>query len=102
MAELDVELVRQGLDDKLPAAVQIAEQLGLNMDEICYIGDDLTDLRLMGQVGLSASVADGASDVTAAAHFVTKSDGGNGAIREVIEMILKSQKRWNEILEHYR
>ena len=71
------------------------------MEQVCYIGDDLTDLRLMSQVGLAASVADGASEVRAAAHLVTKTAGGKGALRELIETILKSQNRWDEILQIY-
>lgn len=101
MAELGVEIVRQGLDDKLPAAEQIVQQLGLSMEEVCYIGDDLTDLRLLGKVGLAVSVADGAADVCSAVHWVTKSCGGEGAIRELVETVLKSQKRWDEILGKY-
>ena len=102
MTEIGVEIVRQGLDDKLPSAIQLADQHNISLEEICYIGDDLTDLRLMGKVGLAASVADGAIDVRNAAHLVTKTPGGKGAIRELIETILKSQKRWDELLASYQ
>lgn len=102
MAELGVEIVRQGLDDKFPAAEQIIQQLGMSMEEVCYIGDDLTDLRLLEKVGLAVSVADGATDVCSAVHWVTKCRGGEGAIRELVETVLKSQKRWEEILGKYR
>lgn len=101
-AELGIDIVRQGHEDKFPAAQQILEELNLPPNEVCYIGDDLTDLRLMEHVGLAASVADGAQDVRAAAHVVTKSTGGSGALRELIELILKSQKRWNELLRLYK
>ena len=101
-AEVGIEIVRQGVENKLPAAVQIAEQLGLSLDDTCYIGDDLPDLQLLGKVRLAVSVADGAQDVRAAAHLVTKSPGGRGAIRELIEAILKSQKRWDELLSSYK
>lgn len=100
-AELGIDIVRQGYEDKLPAAFQIFEELNLTPQDVCYIGDDLTDLRLMQTVGLAASVSDGAADVRSAAHIVTKSAGGTGAIRELIEMILKSQKRWDELLRLY-
>jgi YrbI family 3-deoxy-D-manno-octulosonate 8-phosphate phosphatase len=101
MAEIGIDLVRQGVEEKLPAAMQIADQLEIDLQEICYIGDDLTDLRLMNAVGLAVSVVDGADDVRAAADLVTKTPGGKGAIRELLELILKSQKRWEELLRSF-
>jgi YrbI family 3-deoxy-D-manno-octulosonate 8-phosphate phosphatase len=100
--EIGIEIVRQGVDDKLLAAKRISEQLRLTLAETCYVGDDLADLRLLRQVGLAVAVADGAEDVRSAAHCVTKTPGGRGAIRELIEMILKSQKRWDELLAGYQ
>ena len=101
MEELGVNYIRQGTEQKQAAAQQIITELGLQPDNVCYIGDDLTDVALMKSVGMSASVADAAEDVKKMAHYVTKSAGGTGAIRELIEMILKSQKRWNELLQGY-
>jgi YrbI family 3-deoxy-D-manno-octulosonate 8-phosphate phosphatase len=101
MAELGVEIVRQGADDKLSIGSKLIDELNLKPEEVCYIGDDLSDLRLMQHVGLAASVADGAAEVRAAAHFTTKANGGHGAIRELIETILKSQNRWTEIINSY-
>ena len=100
-AELGVELVRQGSSDKLSVAQQILDELGLEMSEVCYVGDDLTDLPLLKKVGLAASVADGVEEVKEAAHFITKKSGGQGAIRELIESVLRSQKRWSELVQHY-
>lgn len=100
-AELGIELVRQGSSEKLPVAMQIIKELSLQPDNVCYIGDDLTDMRLMSQVGLAASVADAATEVRSIAHLVTKTNGGDGAIRELIETILKSQKRWEETIQGY-
>lgn len=101
MAELGVDIVRQGSGDKLPVAIKIIEELGLEAQQVCYVGDDLTDLRLMQHVGLAASVSDGAPEVRSAAHFTTKASGGNGAIRELVETILKSQNRWTEIVNSF-
>ena len=101
MDELGVDFIRQGIDQKLAAAQQIIQELNLQPENVCYIGDDLTDVGLMKSVGMSVSVADGAEDVKKVADYVTKSVGGKGAIRELIEMILKSQKRWNELLQRY-
>ena len=101
MEELGVDYIRQGSEQKLNAAQQIITELELQPDNVCYIGDDLTDVALMKAVGMSVSVADAAEDVKKMADYVTKSAGGTGAIRELIEMILKSQKRWNELLQGY-
>lgn len=101
MDELGVDFIRQGTEQKLAAAQQIIGELNLEIQNVCYIGDDLTDVGLMKSVGLSASVADATDDVKKVADYVTKSAGGKGAIRELIEMILKSQKRWNELLQGY-
>ena len=100
-SELGVEIVRQGSSDKLPVATQIMTELGLEPSEVCYVGDDLTDISLLTQVGLAASVSDGVAEVRNVAHLVTKSAGGKGALRELIETILKSQNRWNEVFRSY-
>ena len=102
MTEIGVELVRQGIDNKHTAAKSIVESLGMTLDEVCYVGDDLTDLRLIAAVGLGASVADASEDVRKAADVVTTLPGGKGAVRELIEAILKQQKRWDELFENYR
>jgi 3-deoxy-D-manno-octulosonate 8-phosphate phosphatase (KDO 8-P phosphatase) len=101
MSELGVEIVRQGLEDKLPVAMKIIEELRLNLSEVCYIGDDLADLPLMKRVGLAASVADGTAEVKNSAQLVTKASGGQGAVRELVETILKAQDRWTEIVKSY-
>ena len=93
--------MRQGIDEKFSAARSLVEQLELSLEEVCYIGDDLTDLRLIRAVGLGVSVEDAAEDVRKAADVVTNLPGGKGAVRELIEAILKQQKRWDELLEGY-
>lgn len=100
-AELGIEIVRQGSEDKLPVAKKIMEEIGLEPDQVCYIGDDLSDLQLLNHVGMAVTVADGAPEVRDAAHLITKAAGGRGAVREMIETILKSQKRWDELLRKY-
>ncbi len=99
--ELGVELVRQGVDDKLPAVKQILAQRGLLPEQVCYVGDDLPDLPVLRYVGLAVAVGDGSEDLHRAAHYVTNAQGGCGALREVIEMVLKAQERWNNVLEKY-
>ncbi len=100
-AELGIDLIRQGFDDKLTVAQQIMEQLKLPPQNVCYIGDDLADISLLQFVGLGVAVANAADDVLAIAHYVTKTEGGRGAVRELIESILKSQGRWDEVLRRY-
>lgn len=100
-AELDIEIVRQGFENKLPAAQQIMEQFGLQPDQACFVGDDLTDLPVMRRVGLGVAVADAAAEVRAHAHWVTTADGGRGAVREVIELVLKAKNRWDDLVRKY-
>jgi YrbI family 3-deoxy-D-manno-octulosonate 8-phosphate phosphatase len=100
-AELGIDLIRQGFDDKLAVAQQIVEQLRLPAEKVCYIGDDLADIPLMQFVGLGVAVANAATDVRAIAHHVTATDGGRGAVRELVESILKAQGRWDEVLRRY-
>jgi len=80
-AELDVEIVRQTAEDKLPVAQEILAQLGLQPHQACYIGDDLPDLPVLKAVGLGVAVADACQEVRDAAHYVTKLGGGWGAVR---------------------
>lgn len=100
-AELGVEIVRQTAEDKLPVAQEILGQLNLEPQQACYIGDDLPDVPVMRHVGLAVAVADASEETRAAAHYVTKLDGGSGAVREVIELILKSQRRWQDLIQKY-
>ncbi len=100
-AELNIPIVRQGFEDKFPIAQQIMDELRLAPENVCYIGDDLTDLRVMNSVGLSVAVADAATDVLAAAHMTTNAPGGFGAVRELVEKILRTQKRWDELVRSY-
>lgn len=101
-AELGVDLIRQGFSDKLPVAEAIMEEHGLTADEVCYVGDDLTDLQVIEKVGLGVAVADAVSEVRSAAAHTTKTAGGKGAVRELIEMILKAQNRWSEVIRKYQ
>lgn len=100
-AELGIDIVRQGFQQKLPVAEEIAQSLKLNMDQVCYIGDDLTDLPVIRAVGLGVTVADGVAEVKDAAEYVTKTAGGHGAIRELIETLLKAKQRWEDIVARY-
>lgn len=101
-AELGVDIVRQGFETKLPVARDIFRELRLAPERVCYIGDDLTDLPVIRHVGLGIAVADAASEVRAVAAHTTRLAGGQGAVREVVELILKAQFRWDEIVQAYQ
>jgi YrbI family 3-deoxy-D-manno-octulosonate 8-phosphate phosphatase len=90
-----------GIDDKLPAVDAIAAELGLDRSAICYIGDDLLDLRVIQAVGLGVAVADAADEVRRAAKYTTSVRGGAGAVRELVEVILKNTGRWDDVLRRY-
>ncbi|HET9524538.1 MAG TPA: HAD hydrolase family protein [Pyrinomonadaceae bacterium] len=98
---LNVSYLWQGRDDKRQAFADTLAQAQVIKDEIAYMGDDLTDLPLMGQSGLAIAVADAVEEVKTRAHYVTKADGGNGAVREVVELILKAQGRWDDLVKSY-
>jgi 3-deoxy-D-manno-octulosonate 8-phosphate phosphatase (KDO 8-P phosphatase) len=101
-AELGVDIVRQGVDDKLAVAEQIVAEAGLTPQQVCYVGDDLPDLPPMRYVGFAVAVADGSEELRRAAHYVTTAPGGRGALRETIELILKAQGRWDDLIQKYR
>ncbi|MGA7834994.1 MAG: HAD hydrolase family protein, partial [Acidimicrobiales bacterium] len=73
----------------------------IDHNEVAYIGDDMTDVVIMHRVGLAIATANARPEVKTAAHYVTQAAGGEGAVREVVEMLLKAQGRWPEILKHY-
>ncbi len=95
-AELGVTHVRQGFEEKLPAALELMKAAGVELHQVCYIGDDLPDLPVMRRVGLAVAPADAAADVRQAAHWVLRSAGGAGCVRELIERLLKAKSRWEE------
>jgi 3-deoxy-D-manno-octulosonate 8-phosphate phosphatase (KDO 8-P phosphatase) len=92
--ELRIGRVVQGTIDKLPVFRQILLEEALSPEAVCYIGDDLPDLPPVLETGLGVAVADGCAELRAAAHYVTRTPGGCGAVREVIEMILRCQEKW--------
>lgn len=101
-AELGIEIIRQGFEQKLPTIREIMAQLSLEPGQVCYVGDDLTDLAAIQTVGLGVAVADAAAEVRSSAHYVTKAGGGQGAVREVIEFILKAKNRWADLIQKYQ
>jgi 3-deoxy-D-manno-octulosonate 8-phosphate phosphatase (KDO 8-P phosphatase) len=101
-AELGIGIIRQGFEEKLPILREIIAQRGISPQEVCFIGDDLTDLAAIQLVGLGVAVADAAPEVRAAADHVTRLGGGHGAVRETIEFILKAKNRWVDLIRKYQ
>jgi 3-deoxy-D-manno-octulosonate 8-phosphate phosphatase (KDO 8-P phosphatase) len=87
--------------EKIAAMDEIARDSGLAKDEIAFLGDDLTDIVCFNRAGLAVAVANAAPEVKACAHYTTHVPGGHGALREVAEMLLKAQGKWDAILAHY-
>jgi YrbI family 3-deoxy-D-manno-octulosonate 8-phosphate phosphatase len=100
-AELGIDIVRQGFRDKLPVARELFQSLRIEIHEVCYVGDDLPDLPLMAEVGLAVAVAQAVPEVRSAARWVTQQTGGRGAIRELIERLLKAKGLWEPDLPIY-
>jgi 3-deoxy-D-manno-octulosonate 8-phosphate phosphatase (KDO 8-P phosphatase) len=94
MAELGVGEVHQGVADKAVALDALRERLGLRADEVAVMGDDLPDLRAMGRAGLALAPANAVAEVKRAAHWVARRRGGDGAVREAVEMLLKARRLW--------
>ncbi len=99
--ELHISAVWQGELDKRTAYCRLKEKFRLKDEEIAYIGDDLIDLPVMIQVGFPTAVADAVPEVRARAALVSGFPGGHGAVREILEFILKAQGRWEDILAGY-
>ncbi len=94
--EMGVEFVFQGQAQKTSAYEEILKRAGVKDEEVAYLGDDLPDLPLLERAGLAVAVGDAAVEVKRAAHYVTRANGGAGAARELVELILKAQGRWEE------
>ncbi len=99
--QLEMDYVYQGHIEKIPILEEIIAKSGLAPEQIAYAGDDLTDLVVMHRVGLAIAVGNARPEVKREAHFTTMHHGGDGAVREAIELILQAQGTWPEILAHY-
>jgi 3-deoxy-D-manno-octulosonate 8-phosphate phosphatase (KDO 8-P phosphatase) len=97
-AELGMAVVRQGIRDKAKALREILAEHGLGSHEVAYIGDDLNDLPVMAEVGLSAAPADAPLEVKTRAFMVTEARGGQGCLREFVEAILRARGDWERVL----
>ncbi len=100
-AQLAIRLVVQGVSNKLEAYERILRDSGLGDDAVAYMGDDLLDLPVLARAGLSAAPADAALEVRQQVQWVSALPGGRGAAREMIELVLRAQERWDAVLREY-
>ena len=99
--QLGITIVRQGVASKVHAYDEILVALGLNDAEVAYMGDDLLDLPIMARAGLCGCPADAAAEVRSRVDYVSRAVGGDGAAREFVELVLKAQGRWDELIASY-
>ena len=99
--DLKMSYVRQYAKDKIKALDEILADAGVTRDECTYIGDDVADIPVMRRVGFAVAVSDAVEETKQAAHYVTEFKGGQGAVREVCDFILKAQGRWDELMERF-
>ncbi len=99
--QVKMTYVYQGHIEKIPILEEILGDAKIDSSEVAYMGDDFTDITIMHRVGFAIAVANARPEVKREAHYVTEATGGSGAVREVVELILKAQGGWAEILTHY-
>jgi len=99
--QVKMKYVYQGHIEKIPILNEILADAGIDSTQVAYIGDDFTDVVIMRRVGLAIATANARAEVKQAAHYVTEKRGGDSAVREVVELLLKAQNHWDSILKHY-
>jgi 3-deoxy-D-manno-octulosonate 8-phosphate phosphatase (KDO 8-P phosphatase) len=100
-AQLGIGIVRQLAVDKLQVFTEVLAQERLQADQVTFMGDDLLDLPVLARAGLSAAPADGVPEVLARVDWVSSREGGAGAARELIELVLRAQGKWDELVGGY-
>jgi 3-deoxy-D-manno-octulosonate 8-phosphate phosphatase (KDO 8-P phosphatase) len=101
MKDLKVKHVYQGVPDKLPTFLKLVDELGLALDEIAYIGDDILDLPILMRIGLAVTPANGDDEVKSRVDYISPYKGGEGCVREVCEIIMRSQDRWQQHMDFF-
>lgn len=100
-AELHVEEVHQGVSDKAAVLDEIVQRTGIVPGEIAFVGDEVVDLPAMSRVGFPVAVQNAAGEVRSRAAWVTSRSGGRGAVREVVELILRAQGKWEDLVREF-
>lgn len=99
--DMQVEAVFENISPKTSILDKILKKYEVGVDEVCFVGDDLVDLCLMKKVGLAIAVFNAPAEIKQASDYVTLKEGGRGAVREVAELILKTQDKWKKVSEPY-
>lgn len=99
--DLRLEHVYQGIQDKLTVFEEILQKEGIGAAQAAYVGDDVIDLPVMRNCGLAIAVSNAREEVKDEAHFITDHAGGDGAVRDAVEYILKAQGKWEQVVEEY-
>ena len=99
--DLKIDFLIQHNGGKIEGVEAILRQTGMNWSDVCYVGDDIVDIAVLERAGLGVAVGDGVREAKAAADYVTRAPGGNGAIREIVEMILQAQQKWKLVVSEY-
>jgi 3-deoxy-D-manno-octulosonate 8-phosphate phosphatase (KDO 8-P phosphatase) len=99
--DLKLEFVRQGIQDKQTAFEEIVREAGIKLEEAAFVGDDVIDLPAMRCGGLAIAVKNARAEVKKEAHYITPHAGGEGALRDAVEFILKAQGKWKQVVNAY-
>jgi 3-deoxy-D-manno-octulosonate 8-phosphate phosphatase (KDO 8-P phosphatase) len=99
--DLKVDFLHQKDGNKVEAAERILSEAGLDWESVCYMGDDVVDLGVLKRAGTAVVPANGIDEAKRAAHYVTRAHGGYGAVREVVDLILKAQGKWPKLIEFF-
>lgn len=100
-AELEIDFLHQAPDDKVDVCERCLEQFDMDWDDVCYMGDDIVDLGPLRRARLAATVPEALKEVRMVAHYQTKALAGRGAVREVVNHILRAQNLWQPLVEEY-
>jgi 3-deoxy-D-manno-octulosonate 8-phosphate phosphatase (KDO 8-P phosphatase) len=100
-SQLGITLVHQGVASKLESYEQIVDSLLMEDEHVAYMGDDVLDLPVLARVGLATAPADAVEDVRTRVHWVSAARGGHGAARDLVELVLRAQDRWDTLLAEY-
>ncbi|MCM8782860.1 MAG: HAD-IIIA family hydrolase [Candidatus Omnitrophica bacterium] len=100
--DMQVEAIFENVSPKSSILDKLLKRFKVKLEEICYVGDDLVDLGMMKRVGFAIAVFNACPEVKARAHYITLKEGGRGAVREVAELILKAQGRWESLVDEYQ
>jgi 3-deoxy-D-manno-octulosonate 8-phosphate phosphatase (KDO 8-P phosphatase) len=100
--DLKVDYLFQGKGNKVEAVESILKQAKLRWEDISYMGDDVVDLGALKRAGLAVAVSNGIAEAKAIAHYVTRAHGGNGAVREVVDLVLKASNVWTKMIAEFQ